>query len=256
MLAFPLVDCFRPGQIQISWTDSSRPTIPEVEAVINREWANALSRPGIHLFDGPMCRMESFQASGGRLHLNLSRTSYRIFYGTNMHHPELADRHGQAILANSVGLSALLLSADGFAIMGRRNQKVAYYPGRVHPFAGCLEPGEKVDVFDEILREFREELSLSKPDFDELLCTGIAEDRSLRQPEIIFLARSKQTREQIESRLDPSEHVGIWHTPATAESVANALQSGEQFTPVAIAALMLYGRVEFGDGWFERHKEI
>ena len=51
------------------------------------------------------------------------------------------DNHGSAdCLANPVGVSPALLSADNFLIMGRRNASVAYYPNRIHPFAGALEP--------------------------------------------------------------------------------------------------------------------
>ena len=210
MLTFPAIGVWKPGQILVSWVESSRPLIPEVEQIIDRTWQEAMGRPGIHLFDGPMCRLESFEVQGSRLHLNLSRTSYKAFLGTNMHHPELAGQYGQAVLANPVGLSGLLISGDGHVMMGRRNDKVAYYPARVHPFAGALEPRENLDVFSEILREFDEELSLSESELSELVCIGIAEDQSLRQPELIFLARAKPTRDQIESRLDPTEHRGVW----------------------------------------------
>lgn len=251
MLKFLAIGVWRPGEISISWIESSRPVIDEVEQIIDRTWQKAIARPGIHLFDGPMCRMESFEAQDSRLRLSLSRTSYKVFYGTNMHHSELADRFGQSALANPVGLSGLLLTSDGHAVMGRRNEKVAYYPGRVHPFAGCLEPSENVDVFEEILREFREELSLSRDDLTELLCIGVAEDQSLRQPELIFLARAKQTRDEIQSRLDPAEHLGVWSIPATVEAATKALKSGEQFTPVGVAAILLWGRIQFDDQWFE-----
>lgn len=251
MLKFPAIGVWKPGEIQISWVPSSRRIVPEAERIIDQTWQAAIARPEVHLFDGPMCRMESFTAREGEIRLNLSRTSYRVFYGTNMHHPELADAYGHEVMANSVGLSSLLLSSDGFAMMGKRNMKVAYYPGRVHPFAGCLEPGDKVDVFDEILREFREELSLGKSDLDELLCTGIAEDQSLRQPEMIFLARSTKSRIEIESHLDPAEHHGIWSIPATEQEATRALQSGEHFTPVGVAAILLWGRTEFRQDWFD-----
>ena len=42
---------------------------------------------------------------------------------------------------------ASLLTRDGWLLYGRRNATVAYYPNRVHPFAGTLEPGDLADVF-------------------------------------------------------------------------------------------------------------
>ena len=90
--------------------------------LIDRAWQTASARPGVKLFDGPMCRLESWSAlAGGALQLTLSRTSYKLFMGTNMCHPELADRFGPQVLANPVGVSPALETADGFLMLGRRN---------------------------------------------------------------------------------------------------------------------------------------
>ena len=64
-------------------------------------------------------------------------------------------------------------------MLGRRNATVAYYPSRVHPFAGSLEPADDLDVFDDVFRESREELALGKGDIADIVCTGVAEDQSL-----------------------------------------------------------------------------
>ncbi|HVT89106.1 MAG TPA: NUDIX domain-containing protein [Tepidisphaeraceae bacterium] len=252
MLKFPAIGIWRPGQITVSWTQSSRPVIPQVEELIEQAWLAGTQKIGRHLFDGPMCRMESFDARDGQLALTFSRTSYKPFWGTNLNHPEIAEEFGAAALANPVGASALLISSDGFLLMGRRNNSVAYYPGRVHPFAGAIEPSDNLDVFEEVRRELREELSLTPKDVSEILCLGIAEDQSLRQPELIFAVRTKRTREQIEANLEPTEHQSVWTTSATQESVEKALGGDEWFTPVAVAALALVGRNLFGIEWFDK----
>jgi 8-oxo-dGTP pyrophosphatase MutT (NUDIX family) len=221
--------------------------------MIEKAWEGAASRPGVHLFDGPMCRLESWRASPQRLEVVLSETSYKPFLGTNLTHPELADRYGPAILANPVGVSPALITADGWLMMGRRNASVAYYPDRVHPFAGALDPADD-DPFAAIRRELAEELAFGDADIapNGMYCTGIAEDVSIRQPELIFSAVSTRTREEIEAKLDATEHHGSWATRATSEGVEAALASGEAFTPVAVAAMVLWGRCEFGAAWFDR----
>jgi 8-oxo-dGTP pyrophosphatase MutT (NUDIX family) len=226
---------------------------PEVETMIERAWERAASRPGVQLFDGPMCRLESWEASPRRLAVVLSETSYKPFLGTNLTHPELADRYGPAILANPVGVSPALITADGWLMMGRRNASVAYYPDRVHPFAGALDP-EDDDPFAAIRRELAEELAFTHADLapNGIDCTGIAEDLSIRQPELIFSAVSRRTRKEIEAKLDAREHHGSWATRATPQGVGAALASGEAFTPVAVAAMVLWGRCEFGDAWFDQ----
>jgi hypothetical protein len=250
-LSFPAIGLWKPGRVQVAWTESTRPNIPEVEQIIERAWIEASRRPGIHLFDGPMCRLESFEARENSLRLTLSHTSYKPFMGTNLTNADLADRYGAAVLANPVGLSALVVSSDGFVMMGRRNDSVAYYPGRVHPFSGALEPHDELDVFHDIRRELREELSLADDDVEQITCLGIAMDMSIRQPEMIFATETRRTRQQIEPQLDAEEHRGIWSAAATCEGIEQAISGDERFTPVGVASLLLWGRSRFGDDWFE-----
>ncbi len=238
-----------PGQVSADWVTNSRRLVPEVESAIDTAWATALARPGVHLFDGPMCRMESWQATSDRLRLLLSTSSYKPFLGTNMSHPEFVDQYGTEVMANPVGVSPALLTADGYLLFGIRNTSVAYYPGRIHPFAGCMEPGD-TDVFTAVAPELHEELSLAQPDLADIRCTGIAEDTSLRQPELIFAAESLLNRAQIESRLEQTEHGAAWSIPANASTIAAAVVEEKQLTPVAIAAMLLWGRLRFGEAWF------
>jgi hypothetical protein len=182
-------------------------------------------------------------------------------------HPELVDQFGRQVLANPVGVSPALLTADGFLMMGRRNASVAYYPNRVHPFAGALEERDGADVFAAVRRELGEELAFEPVDVALARCTGIAEDQSIRQPELIFRVTSSRTRSQIEAQVDAREHHASWAIRATRDAVEEALAQHpatrlarppacgpESLTPVGIAALLLWGRIEFGDEWFARQR--
>ena len=248
------------GAVTTDWTANSRPAIPAVEVAIETAWQAARDRLGPKLFDGPMCRLESWTADPQQLHLRLSPSSYKPFLGTNMSHPELAAVHGEAALANPVGVSPVLLTCDGSLLLGRRNQSVAYYPGRVHPFAGCLEPKDvnatagtaPLGVFAAVYRELHEELDLAPIDLLELRCLGMAMDQRLLQAELIFFAPAKLTRAEIESRLDPEEHHAVFAVAANGRAVEAALAGGEAFTPVAIATLLLWGRRALGTEWFSR----
>ena len=114
------------GDVDVQWVRSGRLLVPEVEALIERAWAEATAKPGMHLFDGPMCRMERWVVSpdGTRLELALSHTSYKVFWGTNLSHPHLAGRHGPSVMANPVGVSPALETADGYLLLGRRRGAV------------------------------------------------------------------------------------------------------------------------------------
>ena len=226
----------------------------EVREHVERAWAAATARPGVNLFDGAMCRLESWEAAPSTLRLVLSGTTYKAFLGTNLTRPDFADAYGRAALANPVGVSPALLTADGFLMMGRRNASVAYYPQRVHPFAGAMDPDD-ADPFDAVARELREELGFGDADLADLRCTGIAEDLSIRQPELIFLATARRTRAEVEAALDRTEHHDSWHVRATEEAVAAVVGASDPaLTPVALASLLLWGRMALGPPWFDKAK--
>jgi 8-oxo-dGTP pyrophosphatase MutT (NUDIX family) len=240
-----------PGQVVSITEPNSRALIPAVEAAVEEAWARALARPGVLLFDGPMCRLQSWSAADRPLTLRLAPSSYKSFFGTNITHPEFAARYGPDVMANPLGVSPTLRTSDGWLLMGRRNASVAYYPGRVHPFAGCLEPGD-TDVFAAVERELAEELSLAPSEITGLRCTGLIYETSLNQTELIFAATVSPTRDQLIARLDAAEHSSVWSTAADAGTVAGVVTSPDALlTPIAIAALLLDGRVRFGDDWFE-----
>lgn len=192
--------------IQTTFVPSSRRILPAVESAIDAAWQATLVRPGVRLFDGPVCRLESFAVDGDRLSLAVSQTSYRVNVGTNFCNPHFADTYGTDVMANPIGVSSGVISADGYLILGRRNGSVAYYPHMLHPFAGSLEVRPTINVFDDARRELHEELGFGPADLASLECVGIGEDLALRHPELLFIARSTRTRAEIQARVDPDEH--------------------------------------------------
>ena len=263
ILRFHHVGDWDAPQIGTAWAPSSLDLPEEAKALVESAWSATSTRSGKKLFNGPMCRLESWAVRGGRMDLAFSRTSYKVFWGTNLSHPELGDRYGRRALANPVGVSPALETDDGFLLLGRRNASVGYYPNRLHPFAGCLEPGDAAagdgstaapapapDLFAAVRRELGEELSLSAGDVPLVRCTGIVEDVSLRQPELIFRVRSRLARGDIERRLDRGEHHDSFALPATRAGVEAVLHD-PLLTPVGVASLLLWGRTEFGGAWFE-----
>jgi hypothetical protein len=255
MLKFHATGNWAKYQLRAQTVSSTRRILPEVERLIEQAWQQASSRPGVKLFDGPMCRMERWRASANRLEIDLSATSYKPFVGTNLEHPELADQYGGDVMANPVGVSPALLTCDGFLLMGRRNASVAYYPNRIHPFAGALEPRDENDFIRAVHRELAEELSLREEDVSEIRCTGIAEDTAMRQPELLFSATTLLNRRQIESQVHADEHGGSVAIPADPVAVGRAVQD-PALTPVAAASLLLWGRLWFGEEWFAKYSEI
>ena len=156
--------------------------VPEVEGSDRARWAEATAKPGMHLFDGPMCRMERWVVSpdGTRLELAACRTRATRCSGGPTSPTRLAGRHGPSVMANPVGVSGGWRPPTGISCWGD-GRSVAYYPSRVHPFAGALEPDDGGDLFAAVRREL-DELSLRGDEVAEVRCTGIVEDENLRQP--------------------------------------------------------------------------
>jgi hypothetical protein len=234
-----------PGRVVAQPVASTRATIAHVEAAIDAAWAAASARLGSRLFDGPMLRLERCEASPQLLRLWVSPTSYRPFLGTNLANPDAAPQ----ACANPIGLSAALVTRDGWLMLGRRNARVAYHPNRIHPFAGSLEPGEVSDVFAGVLRELDEELRFTPADVADLRCIGLIEDARIRQPELIFAARSTRTRADVESMVDAAEHHACVAVATTPEAIEGAMADA-LLTPVAVGTLLLWGRLAFGERWF------
>ena len=217
-------------------------------------WKSAGARPGVNLFDGPMCRLEHFTTKDG-LHLHLSPTSYKYFIGTNGQHPHWADLYGQHVMANPVGTSVLLRSTDGQLLCGQRSQSVALYPGCAHPVGGTLEPGANGStpvLMDEILRELAEEVNLLPTDLSDIRAIGLVEDSHLRQPELVYIATTKLSAKDISDRIDPIEHHGSWAINDHHDAISETLATGAAITPVLAATLLAYGRWQHGETWLLR----
>lgn len=235
-----------PARVEMVWGPSTMEVPAEVQGEVDRVWGEALEarqREGKSLFDGPMVRLEGWEVEGDRLRLRVSRTSYRYFYVLHMVRTDLREAYPQAA-ANPVGISAALVTADGQFLLGRRSDRVAYYPGRIHPFAGSIEPGdlggELAGVFVGALRELREELNLEAGEVSGLTLLGFAKDAALRQPEAVVACRCGLTVDEIRARLDGHEHEEIVSVPARSEELGRLLAGEPLLTPVCRATVEMW----------------
>jgi len=252
MLRFLHLGRYVEGQLHTRQVASTWRSNEVVDAGIESAWQQTIARPGVRIFDGQLCRFEAFHINHESLTIDLSRTSYRIVVGTNFLHPEYADEFGAQVMANPVGVSTGLLTRDGYLMMGRRNASVAYYPDRVHPFAGSLEVEDQIDLFGNVRRELREELSLAPAEIERVVCMGVAEDSRLRHPETIYMAWTTRSRAEVDAQVHADEHHDAWSVTANADEIFEQLRSNADLTPIARAVLLAFGRDEFGVDWFHR----
>jgi 8-oxo-dGTP pyrophosphatase MutT (NUDIX family) len=232
-----------PGEVSSRIVPSTRTSTPALDADIDRSWDAAIaaaSASGKSLFDGPMLRLESFYATPSHLALTLSPTSYKAFYILHMLRPDLLAAHTKATLPTApppaapypLGVSACVLTSDRKLLLGQRSARVAYYPHRLHPFAGPLEPADAGDPFTAARRELHEELALAPHEISNLQLLALAEDSTLQQPEALLSCQTPLSAEQVRARLDPHEHDAL-----VALDASLALPDPDRCTPVALATL-------------------
>ncbi len=221
--------CWPRHTVTATWTTSTLALTTGDQAAIAARWAEReAAAAGISLFDGPMGRLETWEADATGLRLTLSRTSYRTFLGTNVDHPD----HPRPRRADPLGVSTLVRSADGFLLLGVRSLRVALYPGGIHPFGGGVESttGDPDPVGD-ALRELHEEAGVTAADLGAVTCLGIGIDPILAQPELLVLAESHLDAATIAARIDPDEHSAPWQIAAA--DVPAALHREARLTPIA-----------------------
>lgn len=60
MLTFRATGDWAADAVRVSWKPSTLVILPAVEQSIDAAWDAARRRKNVDLFDGPMCRLESF----------------------------------------------------------------------------------------------------------------------------------------------------------------------------------------------------
>ncbi len=252
------------GQLTTEWVDTPRPSHPEIDRLIAATWDERVAEAtgsGRLLYNGQMGRLIAARADRERLHLVIGPTCYRDFVGTNLFNADAVRAVGESYLANPAGISSTAITSDGYVLYGRRNDKVAYHPGYLHTFGGALEEPDRqegggYDPFLAAIRELCEELIIEPEEVANIVCLGIVRDTSLRQPEIIFDATLNLTRVDVLARFDPAgqhqEHSAMEWLFDTPDEVLPFLERGGLIAPILEGALLLHGRANWGEDWYEQ----
>ncbi len=253
---------FDRDRVQVRWSDSRRPTNEQIEAAIEEAWAEQsrlAAAEGRTLYDGRLCRVINCETQEAAMLVTLGDVSYKEFVGTNLTNAQLRYVHGAEVLANPLGVSAAVVTGDGFVLLGRRSNKVFSNAGCVHPIGGIMEkpadPGQAPDPFEAMTDELFEELALPAKAITRNVCLGVVRAKRIVQPEMVFEVHVRSGVEAIRDRAaraaDASEHdelVPIRDHPAAV--VTYIEKNYAQLTPVAMATLLLHGQRHWGIGWF------
>ena len=232
-------------QTSVTWVGEKRPSTEELDLLIEETWKEETPGENCKLFDGALCRLVDCSSEEGRLSLSLGPVSFKEFFGTNLKNPHIRHSHGIHVLADALGVSAAVVTGDGFLLLGRRSDAVAFHKGMIHPIGGMVEPptapATAPSPFGSMLRE--------------LVCLGLVRDKRIVQPELIFDVTVETDVEAVRTALvgaiDANEHselVPICNHPGAIVSFIE--RNCEELTPVAMATLLLHGLRSWGSGWF------
>jgi 8-oxo-dGTP pyrophosphatase MutT (NUDIX family) len=253
-----LTGSYRAPALRIRWSNRRRTPIPEVAHLIAETWTTAraeAARHGRDLFPGAMTRLRGWSAVDATLTLDLGPTDYREFVGTNLRHPELADRFGRASLANPLGVSVAVVTSDGHLIVQRRSEQVFEYPGFFHVCGGNVEPADVAGrvapgVFATVRRELDEEFGIAPGDVLDLICLGLAENRAILKPDLLVAASVALPADAFVSSRHP-EFSALTVIEGAEALAAFLVEHATETSPAGLACLFAVGRHRYGEGWYE-----
>eukprot|EP00755_Sulcionema_specki_P039985 Sspe_Gene.113848::Locus_98624_Transcript_1_1_Confidence_1.000_Length_1008::g.113848::m.113848 len=250
-------------------------TNPKVEKAVDEEWERRKrANPSAKLFNGLKFRFHSID--DGALCLGL--TDYKSYIGTHYMPDETfaeCSKECTGVLSNALGVEAMVVTADGHAVLFRRSDKVAEYPGFYCLPGGHAEPGKvyeavtgspppddktavlevlgrnegavRDEVIGSILDEVHEEIGVPR---DSLAIDGVlgvvANTRTRGKPDVLFLVRCALPQSEVQRLYDAghateqyeSDH--LLFLPTADRGRLEAMVSENRVTPPSAAALLAF----------------
>jgi hypothetical protein len=262
MLEFEILaqGLYRSDQLTISYNPTLRmPKTPEIVDWMEHVWQEKLTQAntnGTRLFDAPLFRFVSVQASDDQLTLTMGDTSYKEYVTTRTQ--EFADAHPRQDLGNALSVCSVIETSDGSILLEKR-QGVDVYVGRYHVIGGFFERmldtdrGERPDPFAAMCREIREETGIQADDIRDQYCLGAVYDITTPHAELCFLTRLHIPLAEVYQRQpEDNEIQHLLALPVSAESLrAFILDHHGNISATGEPNLLLYGGWKFGRAWYE-----
>jgi hypothetical protein len=187
--------------------DFTKKEITEIDSQWNKIQEIAKKEKKI-LHDGKLLNLISFSAKK-ELKLNTKSTSYKHYaVGIKIDNKEIGEKLERNF---PFSISGLIKTSDNFFVLAERSSLTFMDQGKIHLIpAGHPEYNSKnfkflkIDLFDEILKETKEEIGLSNMDIDEIFLLGIIENFIPPKPEIVFLISTKLKKSEIKNNFNQS----------------------------------------------------
>jgi len=237
-----------PNQLRVTTLIHDKPRLhPEVQAAIEEKAASKkIAR------NGTLASLVEFESSATGLHITTGLTNYVTQVGINANYQDpRISRHPDSLRHGSLVLSALVISSDGFIVLGNRPMgKDHTIPGIIGGTANRDEKTgpltEGVHYFNLINSEVEEELGVHPDETLTALLALLINPLSGR-PLLLFLSKSSLSKSQVSQRFseggNKAEHESLYFLPADIDSVKAFLKqhpSDLSTTLATIDALSFY----------------
>ena len=221
-----------------------------------KDYVGECRAKGMSVYNGNIFRLDFHQVSERGLSLALSDTDFRSAVGTG--NAAFSASFPQEPRANPLSVSVILVTTDSRIVLEERSRTNSWRR-KYHVIAGFMEQGHdardgKPHPFDTMRREVQEELALKLT--GPLHATGLV--RTTTGSELCFMSRLEISFEELLDIMDRGKTdaeidtlITIDDSPAAVESFL-ALHPVD-FVPSGRACLLLYGRVAYGEDWYERN---
>ena len=239
---------------------TSRKTTKELEQQIESAWKTKL-RENPKMYPGPMLMVKTWWLENKQLHLALGYTDFREYIGTR----RLQDlrRYSYYHLANPIGVSTALITADGKLVIAKRlsGDKTDFIDaigGYVSPTEDLISSG-RVDFFHAAKREIAEELDFKNVQelerfISNIRCLGlIYEYAELCHPQLVFVARTTLSSKDIEPRISEEIKPIIVNLDQQSPTLKDLLKAFyPRVEPDGRIAMALARKVELGKAYQPR----
>jgi hypothetical protein len=260
--------CFDPGRVTLAW-DEERFRLSEAVAEVTAGGFDHLvgTLPPGRLFDGPVVRLAGLSRQGGGWTLRLQGAGYFDYVRSNLmmdwqgpsgrlrdlvHHAGRLPAPEASPLADALGISVLLVTADGGLIVQRRAPTVMVWPGALGPSAAGMAGPEDFDGAATLadlcpLREAVEELGLPAETMGGIEPRFLGLTREFVRggaPELFYAAHLPLSEAELRAASaraeDGDEYTELLFLPLGDDRAVRAALDGAASTPLLAGLVLLH----------------
>ncbi len=227
--------------LTISWSKTKLDLPKELDRAQKLYWKTL---DNDSLYNGELVRLDQWSEQNG-LHLLLSITDYKSLLYSNSHAEDIIYKWGKEYISRALGVSAIVVSSDGYIFVMQNSAQVGEYPGYWDVPGGHVDVpagDQNPDPFTDTFRELKEELALSY-EIKKLTCMGLIETRQTFKPELLFMANCEVDRRILFVKAENSKDIFEFSklkSLAVDEFEDWTIANIDRISPSALAALHFY----------------